>query len=151
MRCRMRDPWSSLLDICPHVPPMKPELPASPGPWERCKWTATAAKHLLGRDFQLTLEDFAGRAYGERIAKFDGSRVLVGRHLIAAPVDQRLRRDLAPGAADDERLDLFAKALVRDADDGGECHRRMRQHHFLDFARIDVEPAANDHVLLAID
>ena len=47
--------------------------------------------------------------------------------------------------------DLLAELVVRDTDHGSLGDRRVLIQDFLNLARIDVEPAADDHVLLPVD
>ena len=56
-----------------------------------------------------------------------------------------------PGFSDDRGADLLAEGLVRDADDGGLGDGGVLVEHLLDLARVDVQPAADDQVLLAVD
>ena len=51
----------------------------------------------------------------------------------------------------DEGDDGLAPSLVRSADHCRFQHGRMARQRILDFARIDVLAAGNDHVLEAVD
>ena len=50
----------------------------------------------------------------------------------------------------DHRLDLLAPVRVRDAEDRRVADLRVREQHALDLGRVDVDPARDDHVVLAI-
>ena len=50
----------------------------------------------------------------------------------------------------DHRLHLLAPVRVRDAEDRGVADLRVREQHALDLGRVDVDPARDDHVVLAI-
>src|SRR2546428_13487607 len=50
-------------------------------------------------------------------------------------------------AAHHERRHLLAALMRRPADDGSVRHRRMSGQRLLDLGRINVDAAANDHVL----
>jgi len=52
-------------------------------------------------------------------------------------------------AADDERLHLFAPFRMRHAEHGAFGNAMMRQQHFLDPRRHDVDSAGNDHIVVA--
>ena len=54
------------------------------------------------------------------------------------------------GGTDDERLDLLAVDCVRHADDRGQADRRVGEQDLFELARVDVEAAPDDHVLLAV-
>ena len=55
------------------------------------------------------------------------------------------------GAQRDEGHDLLAGAGIRPADHPGDLHRGMLDQRVLDVAGVDVEAAADDQVLLAVD
>src|SRR5512144_2037962 len=105
---------------------------------------------------QLTLEHLARRAERERVHELDPARVLVLREVLLG-----VPRDLGPqfGVRDagrrwvlhDHRTDLLAVLRVRDPDDGHLVHPRVMGEDLLDFTRVDVEPAPQNHVLLPVD
>ncbi len=78
---------------------------------------------------QFVLAEFAGEEFAQF---FDGEwrRVRTQRH---------------------ESLRSFAAIVVRNTDDDDFLDRGMLIDRLLDHLRVDVEPAGNDHVLLAID
>ena len=101
---------------------------------------------------QLALQDLAGRALRQLVDDLDDPRVFVGGEpLLAEGRSARPAVALASGFERDDGLDLFAVALVGDADHRGLDDGFVLVEHFLDLARIDVEAAAQDHVLLAVD
>src|SRR5512139_3109615 len=51
----------------------------------------------------------------------------------------------------DHRADLLAVPRVGDPDDGHLVHQRVMGEDLLDFTRVDVEPAPQNHVLLPVD
>src|SRR4051812_12365640 len=51
----------------------------------------------------------------------------------------------------DERLEHLTPIIVRDADHRSIRHRWMCEQYLLDLARINVDAAGNDEVLLAVD
>jgi hypothetical protein len=78
-------------------------------------------------------------------------RVLVTGELLLAPGGQLSLGRAVAGLLDDEGLDLFAVAGVRNSDDGDQRDCGVLHEHLLELARVDVEPAANDHVLGPVD
>ena len=60
------------------------------------------------------------------------------------------RSSVAPGAGLHDRVHLLAPLVVGNAEDGRVHHVGMRVEHRLDLGRVDVHPAADDHVLLAV-
>src|SRR3984885_8925922 len=52
---------------------------------------------------------------------------------------------------DDDRADRLAPLVVGHADDGDRADRGVREQALLDLQRVDVLPAGDDHVLLAVD
>ena len=75
---------------------------------------------------------------------------LTAAEAFLAQRDQLFGADALAGVEFDHRLHRLAPLLVGDADDGAVAHRRVGPDHLLDFARVDVEAAADDHVLLAV-
>src|SRR5258708_25829323 len=55
------------------------------------------------------------------------------------------------GASDDEGLDLFAHTLRWYTDHRRLDHRRVPVEHLFDVAGVDIEPAANNQVLLTFN
>jgi hypothetical protein len=47
-------------------------------------------------------------------------------------------------------LDLFAKILIRDPEDCNVAHSRVHGQHVLRLLRVNIYPAANDHVGLPV-
>src|SRR6478736_5085551 len=100
---------------------------------------------------QLLLVDLPVEQARQRIEEIDAARFLVARDQIAAVLDELVLAGRAGRPQHDAGLDRLPPAAVRHADDGRLQHRRMRQQRLLDFARIDVFAARDDHVLLAVD
>src|SRR5436190_13147031 len=100
---------------------------------------------------KLPLQNLARRAHGEPVTKLDQSWVFISRHFAPRPRRQLVRVNLLARLQHDERLDLLPQALVRHADDRRQRDRRMREERLFDFAGVHVEPAPQNHVLLAID
>src|SRR3954447_1450363 len=100
---------------------------------------------------ELTLEDLSGGGHRQGVDELDDTRILVAGHLLLAPRDQVVLRDLGAVLEDDDGLDLLTVALVGHADDRGQRHGRVRHQHLLDLARVHVVAAADDHVLGAVD
>src|SRR5216684_1855397 len=85
------------------------------------------------------------------VAEFDDARILERGEALFAISDDVGRARRLTGLQRENGLDLFAVTFVRHADDRRFGHRGMRIEDFFDLARVDVESAAQDHVLLAID
>src|SRR4051794_21962497 len=108
-----------------------------------------AARSL--RDGDLPLEDLAGRALGELVDEPDAAGGLVGRDVL---LDERADVVLGGVLAVLERhcrADLLAQRLMRHAEHRRLADRRMLVEHLLDLPRVDVEAAADDQLLLAVD
>src|SRR5271166_2450057 len=99
----------------------------------------------------LAAQYLAGGALRQARHQPDKPRVLVRRHLLPGECAQfRGRGDCAPL----ERhggTDLLAEFVMQDPDHGNLGDRRVLIQDLLDLARIDIEPAADDHVLLPVD
>jgi hypothetical protein len=67
------------------------------------------------------------------------------------PVAQFVGGDRRTGAQEYRGDRRFAPFFVGDAEDGDFAHRRMAHGDFFDVARVDLDAAAVDHVLLAVD
>ena len=78
------------------------------------------------------------------------ARVLVGGDPVADECDDLGGVGAGAGFERDRGTDLLAEALVRDAEHGGLGHRGVLVDDLLDLAGVDVEPAADDQVLLAV-
>ena len=61
------------------------------------------------------------------------------------------RIGIRAGMSDHECKRGFAPAIMGHTDHGHVAHRRMFADHLLEIARKDIEAAADDHVLLAIE
>ena len=78
------------------------------------------------------------------------------RHLVAGEVLAGVRGDAGlverrrPGAATTTAWTRLAPLLARDAEHGGLVDVGVRLERGLDLGRVDVHPAGDDHVLLAV-
>src|SRR3954463_13959614 len=103
------------------------------------------------RDLDLALEDLAGRPLRQIVHEPDVTWVFVGGDALLDERAQVPRRRPGPGLERDRRPDLLAEGLVRDADHRRLADVRVLVDDLLDLARVDVEAAADDDVLLAVD
>ena len=100
---------------------------------------------------QLSFQHFTGRAHRQRLPDLD-----VPRYLKAA-ICSRLQATSSAAVSDaPARSTTYAFTSSPSRSSGtpttaARRDRRMRHEHVLDLARIHVEAAAQDHVLLAID
>src|ERR1035437_5734072 len=102
-------------------------------------------------DLDLALHDLPRRPLGQPLDHVHGARVLVGRNPLLDEGDQLLGIDGLARLGRDHGVDLLAEFLVGHPDDGGLGHLGMHVDDLLDLARVDVEAAADDQLLLAID
>src|SRR6266480_4818581 len=100
---------------------------------------------------QGLLVDLADGGEGQGVDDLDGLGRLVGTLLLLDQGDEAGGVDGGAGPGDDDGGDGLAPAVVGDADDGGGGDVGVGGQHVLHFLGIDVEPAADDHVVLAID
>src|ERR1700722_17537618 len=98
----------------------------------------------------FSLQDLAGRTFGESIHDPYGTRALVRCYLALGVFAQLILGGGLPGLERHDGGDLFAERLVRHADDRGLGDRGVLVQHLLDLPRVDVVTAADDHVLLAV-
>src|SRR5882672_6274854 len=100
---------------------------------------------------QLALKKFSRWAFGNFFNEPNRLGALViGQSSAAKGADFLFSRFPAPFEYD-ERGDLFAVKLIRQADGCRSGDRRMLIQNFVDLARIDIFTAAYDHVAFAID
>src|SRR6476469_1898443 len=97
------------------------------------------------------LLDLSGHGHRERIDEFPVCRNLVARDATLTKSGQRLSGKTGVGARADPRHHLLAISLARYADHLGVDDVSVREEILLDFARVDVLAAADDHVLDAAD
>lgn len=115
-------------------------IPACPPRQAGFSSAQTALQHLTGAGHRQTLDEL------------DDARILVRRQPFPAPGDQRFFLDrLLRLFQHHHRFDLFAQRRMFDADHRHQRHRRVANQRLFNLARVDVEPAANDHVLGPID
>src|SRR4051812_36481881 len=113
--------------------------------------TSAGAARSRSRISELALDDLAGRGQRERVDELHEAWGLVARELRLTPGDELVLGGGVAGLLDDDRLDLLAVRLVRDADDRDHGDGRVLHEHLLELAGVHVEAAADDHVLGAID
>src|SRR5690348_12157858 len=98
----------------------------------------------------FTAEDLAGRALGQIGRDPDVTRVFVGCY----PVLHERAQFVGGGGSARLELhgggDFLAEMLIRDSDDGGFGYGWMLVDDLFDLARVHVESAADDHVLLPV-
>src|SRR5258708_6544856 len=100
---------------------------------------------------ELPADHLAHARLGQAVQEVD----LLGRLVLGQPLAAE-GQDLVSGglgvpAQDDEGDHLLAVPRVGPADNGGLGHRRVLEQHLFDIAGVYVQPAADDHVLLAVD
>src|SRR5271170_6800256 len=101
---------------------------------------------------QLALEHLAGARERERLgSNIDAARTFVTGDAVLAEGDNLDGIDAGAGFRDHEGVDGLAPLFAGDADHRALRHRRMLRDHVLDFHRIDVLAAGNDHVFDAVD
>jgi len=109
----------------------------------------------------LAIKVFTRRGYGQEIRSDGpaghlskrGTPTMGGTVIITASLAGYLIGHIVTGdpfGRLDHRFDLFSPVVVRNAEDGGVAHLGMGQQHILDLGRVDVGPARNDHVDLAV-
>ena len=101
---------------------------------------------------QLLLVDLADRGARQVLGERDALRRLdAAEALLRGGHDVGLRGRPGARRGDDDRVNRLAPAVAGNADDGGESDLGQREQGLLDLARVHVEAAGDDHVLLAID
>ncbi len=100
---------------------------------------------------QRSAHHLADRRARQAVAELDDLRHLVRGELGAAVLDQVGLGQARAGLGHDVRLDGLAAVAVGHADDDGVRDAGHRQQHLLDLGRVDVEPARDDELLLAVD
>src|SRR5262249_28072808 len=134
-------------------PPPRPSRPSGPptptGPPPTASWAAPDSPRPGWESAQLVFHDLAGGVERELIEELDVPGHLVAGHPVPAPGDELLGGHEA--AADHERLSHLPEPVVGHADHGDLGHPRMLQQEALDLRGVGVEPAHDEHVLLAAD
>src|SRR5439155_537093 len=88
--------------------------------------------------------------FWQRISKDDLSWHFVGRQPPATKGNDFLRADSGAVLQDDEGFDRFPAIFIRHTHDRRFFDLRMLEEHFFHLARVNVEAAGDDHVLLAV-
>src|SRR5258706_8490503 len=114
----------------------------------RLSWAMVPSSHLCA---ELFAENLADRALGQRIDEADLLRALEAGQPGLAERGNLLGGGARTGLLHHERHHVLAHQRVLHADHRGLGHLRMRVQHLLDLAGVDVEPATDDQVLLALD
>src|SRR5690606_38113897 len=100
---------------------------------------------------QLNLVDFPRRQLRQRSDEDDLLRLFVTGDTGLDELDQRRRLQPAAAAQHDDRAHRFAPFVIRHTDHRAFGDIGVGQYRLLDFARINVFTAGNDHVFLAVD
>ena len=109
------------------------------------------AHATLRRRLDLPTQDLAGGSFRERFLEPHETGVLVcGDPRLDEALDL-LGIRLVAGLEDDRGADVLAELVVGQAHDRGLHDVGVLVEHLLDLARVDVEAAADDHLLLAVD
>src|SRR5215207_9388113 len=104
-----------------------------------------------GRRADLAFEDLARRALGQLVDEPDLARILVGGDALLDEALHVLGRRAGSRLQGDRGTDLLAQTVVWDAHDRDLADGGMLVEDLFDLARVDVEPAADDQLLLAVD
>src|SRR5258708_2520518 len=100
---------------------------------------------------ELPADHLAHARLGQAVQEVDlFGRLVLGQPLAAEGKDL-VRGGRGAPAQDDKRDHLLAVPRVGPADDGGLGHCWVLEQHLFDIAGVHVQPAADDHVLLAVD
>src|SRR5260370_28754933 len=100
---------------------------------------------------ELFAQDLADRALAQRVHEADVVRALeAGQAALAERADLSGGRPLA-APEHDEREHALPHQLILHADHRGLGHLGVGVEDLFDLARVDVESAADDQVLLALD
>src|SRR5580704_14968955 len=110
-------------------------------------WTAGDRDAVAESHLQLVLKHFAGRIARELVDERPPPRYLVGGQRNQAVLSQHLCIQVLTGSGHDDRAQVLAADIVRDADDRNFLHAGMREDGVLHVDGIDVGPAPDDHVL----
>src|SRR5262249_52875934 len=112
----------------------------SPPPF-RCRVTQSLSRALSGR---------ASAPCRRHSEATEPPRQLVAGEALLAPGQQLLVARRRLGAQHDVGVQRLSPVVVREPDHRRLVHRRVRVQHLLDLARVDVDAARDDHVLLAV-
>src|SRR6266436_3347980 len=111
-------------------------------------WAMVPSSRLCA---ELFAQDLADRALGQRVHETDLLRPLeAGQAALAERADVRGGRPLA-APEHDEREHALPHQLILHADHRGLGHLGVGVEDLFDLVRVDVESAADDQVLLALD
>src|SRR6188768_871648 len=87
----------------------------------------------------------------QRVHEVNLDRSFVLDHLGLAVLEELFFGQRYAGIEDDERDEHLAQARIPLADGRGLADLRVLEQHLVDLARVHVEAADDDHVLLAVD
>src|SRR5215203_4118189 len=127
-------------------------VPSSRSPaWRSAGVSVVATTRLLQHRAQRLAVDLANGRQRDVREDPDLARVAVAADAFLRERDELARRRLHAVAQRDECHDLFAVPFVGPSDDADERDCRVLDQRVLDVAREDVEPAADDQILPAVD
>src|SRR3990172_8256542 len=126
-------------------PPRFRALRRGGGPW--CPLSARSDHEAA----QLLAQDLADGTLRQRLHEPHLPGALELREVLLAEADQLVRRRRLTGLEHDEGAHLLAHERIRASDDRGLGDLRVRVQHLLDLARVDVQAAPDDQVLLPLD
>lgn len=95
----------------------------------------------------MRFDYFAARVAGQRIDEANRARCLEVRQMFTGVIDHRFLIEIEAGSGDDERPAHFAQSVVRNPDHRDVGDTVEPGQYLLDLGGIDVEPAADVHVL----
>src|SRR5690349_12563411 len=133
---------------------LRPLAPSDVGEWRWSAMRCAFRRRSCGGDeavAQFALEHLADRAARELVDDREVRDTLRLAEPLVRPRAQRLGVDRRAFAHDDPRRRRLAPALGGNAGDRRVGDRGMLAEHRLEVARVEVEAAADDHVLAAID
>src|SRR3954451_12063006 len=98
---------------------------------------------------QLVLLDLARRGQRQNIERYPMLGRLLRRQVLAHVAEKLVLADRLTGSGADERGDHLAHQVIGKPDDRNLTDSRMSEEELLQFARIDVLAASDDHVFEA--
>src|SRR5260370_3229447 len=100
---------------------------------------------------QFALQHLARGRHGQLHTELDETWILVVSHVLLRPGYQLDFCDGRTVLDNNEGFHLFPVTVVWHADDGCQAHGRVGHQHLFDFTWVDVEAAANNHILHPVD
>ena len=99
---------------------------------------------------QFAAQNLARRVARQRLDKIHRFRQFVPGNAFTCESDNLFRVKRRPGFRHDAGLDRLAPFFIRHADNGDIGNLRMREKRVLNFRRIDIFTARNNHVFDAV-